>query len=157
MADPEDNLPKVTTPRIVDVANTQVEDLRLMLLDRFPDNYSVKTDDFFFSDIELMEALRRSVQAYNALPPVTIRARYNLVPDEYLLLIGAAWQACLSKLMYYRRKQTTYNSGSTQVDMYGAICSALQDAAQEFKAEFKELGLSIKRQQNIKRYMGRIG
>ena len=47
MADPEDSLPKVTTPRIQDVANTQVEDLRLMLLDRFPDNYSIKTDDFF--------------------------------------------------------------------------------------------------------------
>ena len=50
MADPEDSLPKVTIPRIPDVANTQVEDLRLMLLDRFPDNYSIKTDDFFFSD-----------------------------------------------------------------------------------------------------------
>lgn len=146
-----------TTPPVGNTALTVLEDIRLLVSDSVPDNYSVKTNDFWFSDAELMDAMRRAVEAYNALPPVTLRSGITGIPDPYLLKIGAAWQACLSKALYYKRKQTTYSTGSTQVDMYGKAVEAMTQAAQEFKAEFKELALSIKRQSNIVRFIGKIG
>jgi hypothetical protein len=154
---PDKNKPKDTVVSVPLSSNTQVEDIRLMLLDAMPDDYSVKTGDYWFSDSEILDAIRRAVEAYNALPPSTLRSGISGIPDPYLMKVGACWQACLSKALYYKRKQTTYNTGSTQVDMYGGAVNAMMEASQAFKQEFQELALSIKRQSNIRRFFGRIG
>lgn len=153
----EENKHIKTTPPIPAVNNTTVDDVRLMILDYLPDNYAIKTGDLYFSDEELMDAMRRAVEAYNALPPVTLRQGLYGIPDQYLFKVGAAWQACLAKALYFQRKRTTYNAGSTSVDMYGSAAQAMLDAAQEYKQEFKEIALSLKRQLNAVRFYGRIG
>ena len=156
MPDDEDKHIK-TTPPISKTNNVQLEDIRLMLLDQFADNYAIKTGDLYFSDEELMDAMRRAVEAYNALPPTTLRQGLYGIPDQYLFKVGTAWQACLAKALYFQRKRTTYNAGNTTVDMYGSASQAMLDAAQEYKQEFKEIALSLKRQINAVRFYGRIG
>lgn len=146
-----------TTPPIEYTNNVQLEDIRLMLLDAVPSDYAIKTNDFYFSDSELMDAMRRAIEAYNAFPPVTIRSGFHGIPDQYTFKVGTAWQACLSKSLYFQRKVVAYQAGSTTVDMYGEAAKAMLSAAQTFKEEFKELAMSIKRQMNMRRACGRIG
>lgn len=153
----ENNKPKQTTPPIELTNNTQLEDIRLLLLDHTPTNYPIVSDDFYFSDTELMDAIRRANEAFNALPPSTVRVGAYGIPDPYILKIGAAWQACLSKALYFQRQKITYSAGSTQVSMYADAAEAMRIAAEQFRTEFKELALTLKRQFNIRRAHGRIG
>lgn len=146
-----------TVQAIDNTNNVQLEDIRLLLLDAVPADYAIKTNDFYFSDSELMDARRRAVEAFNAFPPVTIRAGLQGIPDEYTYKVGTCWQACLSKALYFQRKQVTYQSSSNAVNMYGDAVKAMKEASDMFKAEFKELALSIKRQINMRRACGRIG
>lgn len=149
--------PKQATPPIEITNNTQLEDIRLLLLDHTPTNYPIISDDFYFSDVELMDAMRRANEAYNALPPSTIRCGGYGIPDPYILKIGTAWQACLSKSLYFQRQKITYSAGSTQVSMYADAAEAMRIAAEQFRVEFKELALTLKRQFNIRKAHGRIG
>ena len=157
MPDTDNNLPTQTRPPVEAVNNTQVEDIRLMLLDALPDTYAIKTNDYYFSDAEIMDAIRRANEVFNALPPAMLRTNYYGIPDPYTLKVGAAWQACLSKCLYFQRKQVKYQAGSTEVDMYGTAAEAMATAAKEYKEQFMQLASSIKRQINTNRFFGRIG
>lgn len=154
---PENYTVKINPKPIEQTNNVQLEDIRLMLLDSKPDDYAVVSDDFFFSDEELMDAMRRADEAYNALPPTSFRTGLYGIPDQYTRKIGTCWQACLSKLMYFMRKKVDYSAGSTTVNKYQAQISSFQLLVNMFKEEFKELALLQKKQLNIRRAYGRIG
>lgn len=147
----------LTVPLIRDVNNVQLEDIRLMLLDAVPSNYAVVTNDLYFSDSELMDAMRRAVEAFNALPPTTIRCGLCGIPDQYIYKVGTCWQACLTKMLYYQRKVVNYSTGGTQTNMYESQVLALKVMADSFKQEFRELANSLKVQMNARRACGRIG
>lgn len=155
---PTSNMPKITPPTDK-MSNPQLEDIRLMLSDAVPSNYALVTNDYFFSDQELMDAMRRAVEYYNSQPPQTIRLTlFNVLhSNAYMFKVGACWQAMLSKLEYYKRKSLSYNSGGVQTNIYGDTMNGLAQSKEEFKQEFIALVRQDKSNKNMYRGFGQIG
>jgi hypothetical protein len=146
-----------TVPRIEDTNNVQVEDIRLMLLDHVPNDYNVVSGDYYFSDIEIMEARKRAIEAFNALPPRSVNCGLQGIPDNWIMKTGTCWQACLSKSLFFARKAVQYNAGGVAVDMYGNASKVMKEAAAEFKQEFIEAATALKKGTNIRRAFAKIG
>ena len=146
-----------TRPHIDDTNKTQVEDIRLMLLDHVPSDYAITQNDYYFSDIEIMEGRKRAIEAFNALPPRSVNCGLKGIPDNWIMKTGTCWQVCLAKSMFLARKAVQYNAGGTAVDMYGNAAKILKEAAAEFKQEFIEAATSLKKGTNIRRAFAQIG
>lgn len=147
----------LTTPSITSTNEVQLEDIRLMLADAEPAETVLTTDDFWFSDFELMDAMRRAVEAFNAYPPQTIRVDYRTMGTSYMFKVGACWQALLSKRLLLERKYVKSSAGGVQTDIYQPLIEFSKNAANEFKIEFIEMVKNYKRAANVSRAWGAIG
>ena len=149
----------IIVPPTDKMSNPQLEDIRLMLADTIPTDYAVVSGDYFFSDKELMDAMRRAVEFYNSQPPQTIKLTlFNVLhSNAYMFKVGACWQACLSKLEYYKRKSITYNSGGVQSNIYLNTIQGLEASKNEFKQEFIGLVRQDKLNKNVYKGFGQVG
>lgn len=147
----------ITTPPIASTNEVQLEDIRLMLADSEPTDTAITTNDFWFSDEELMDAMRRAIEAFNAYPPQTITANYGTMGTPYMYKVGACWQALLSKRLMLERKKVRSSAGGVQTDIYDPLIEYSKNAANEFKMEFIELVKNYKRAANMSRAWGAIG
>lgn len=151
-----DNNPKIIPP-VECTNNPQVEDIRIMMMDAAPDNYSVVTNDYFFSDAEIMSAMRRCIEAYNDIPPLSIRLVPGKIYSSYWFKAGTCWQLCLSKLLYYQRKSTDYTTGGVSTNIYKPIIESLLHHRDSFKVEFESLARAQKEYVNIRAGFGPVG
>lgn len=147
----------ITTPPIPSTNEVQLEDIRLMLADAEPTDTAITTDDFWFSDFDLMDAMRRAVEAFNAYPPQTITVDYRTMGTSYMFKVGACWQALLSKRLWLERKYIKSSAGGVQTDIYQPLIEFSKNAANEFKIEFIEMVKNYKRAANVSRAWGAIG
>lgn len=147
----------VTTPPIGCTNEVQLEDIRLMLADAEPTDTAITTEDFWFSDEDLMDAMRRAIEAFNAYPPQTITADYSSMGTSYMFKVGACWQALLSKRLFLERKYVKSNAGGVSTDIYQPLIEFSKNAANEFKVEFIELVKNYKRAINVSRAWGVVG
>lgn len=145
------------TPPIEQTNNVQLEDIRLMLADATPTDTAISTNDLWFSDEELMDAMRRAIEAFNAEPPQTIVASYITMGTAYMFKVGTCWQAMLSKRLYLERKRVQTSAGGVSTDVYAPLIESARLAAQEFKLDFKEQVKNYKRSINVSRAWGVIG
>lgn len=125
----------------------------MMLADMTPEDYSVKSGDYFFSDQEIMEGVRRAVAFYNGRPPRTIQFNaFDISQDaEYMFMTGACWQVCLARLEKYKRKETTYQTGGVSSKPYEGIIKGLADSCQRFRQDFIAMVEEDKASKNMNR------
>lgn len=134
---PENNEKKVTIcPPVELMSNIQLEDVRLFMLDNLTSTNVLGTN-YYFSNDEIMQAMRRAIDAYNAIPPLCVSIQRHGVKLNHIFLNGIAWQLCLSKMMALQRQDVNYNSGGTQIDLVSKQIQHLATMMQNFKQEFE--------------------
>lgn len=133
---------------IKDTSNIQLEDIRAFMLDNLTSTNVLGTD-YYFSDTEITEAIRRAIMSYNGLPPVNITMTYGNLRLNDILLYGIAYQLCISKLMQLQRKDVEYNSGGSAIKLVALQIRHLSEMMQLFKQEFETRALQQKRNANM--------
>lgn len=145
----DDNKIKVI-PKVEKTSNIQLDDIRMFMLDNLTSENVLGTDHYF-SDDEIEDAVKRTIDEYNSIPPLSITVSYGNLRLNSILLNGIAWQLCLSKLLALQRRDVSYNSGDTQVDIVGKQIAHLMQNREYFKNEFKEKVMQQKRALNMHR------
>lgn len=145
---PEENKP-ATIPHLDLMSNIQLEDVRLFMLDNLTSTNVLGTN-YYFSNDEIMQAMRRAIDAYNAVPPLCISIQRHGVKLNHIFLNGIAWQLCLSKMMQLQRQDVNYSSGGTQVDLVAKQIQHLATVMQMFKQEFETRVREQKRSANAR-------
>lgn len=140
----------IVEPKIRETSNIQLEDVRRFILDNATDTNVLGTT-FYFSDEEIIDAAKRAVDAYNAIPPLNITMTYGNIKLNHIFLNGIAWQLCLSKLLQLQRRNVDYNSGGMRLNLVAKQVEALAYMKEDFKREFKESALTQKLNLNITR------
>ena len=135
-------------PKVFLTSNIQLEDVRNYLLDNGTDT-NVLGATYYFSDDEIIDAMKRTVDAYNAIPPLSIRMTYGKVYGNTMLLAGIGYQLCLSKMRALSAKDVDYNSGGTSTNLVSKQLQHLAQMKNEFKQEFMELAMAQKKSINI--------
>lgn len=133
---------------IKDTSNIQLEDIRSFMLDNLT-NTNVLGTDYYFSDDEIMNAIRRTIISYNGLPPVCITMTYGNLKLNDILLYGIAYQLCISKMMALQRRDVDYNSGGSQIRILSKQIQHLGEMMKLFKQEFETRALEQKRNANM--------
>lgn len=134
--------------RIKDTSNIQLEDIRAFMLDNLTTTNVLGTD-YYFSDEEIEEAIRRMIMSYNGIPPYNFTMTYGNLRLNDIVLYGVAYQLCITKLMALQRKDVTYNSGGSSIQTVAAQIRHLTQMMQLFKQEFETRVLQQKRSANM--------
>lgn len=135
-----------------------IEDVRLFLLDRGPEDNEISID-LAFSDAEIANAMVRAARDYNGLPPIGVDSvdPDRLPSDTNLFLYGTAAQALLSRKAKLMRNDIDYQAGNLQVSPAKkeiAYIDALQKECKEnFVMEARQRKITI----NVMNGFGQIG
>lgn len=150
---------KQTIPPICLTSDVQVEDIRDMLLDAIPADYVTSLNDFYFSDEEIIDGMKRCLEVFNETPPINIKIGYRIFGQryKYTFKIGTCWQVYKSKYLYFMRKTNPYTAGGVAVDTFGNQAKLCKQIADDFKTEFIPQVMSIKRTINLNNSWGVIG
>lgn len=135
-----------------------IEEIRLWARDNSPeDNFLL--DEVEFKDTEIIAAIRRVVDMWNATPPLMPRYEFNTTNFPY----RSQWiDATIGFLMgiaglNYLRNMLAYQAGGISIDDKKLKAQAYQQEADKRKAEFKEWMMQIKPQLNAYQAFGRVG
>lgn len=137
-------------PKLDKTSNIQLEDVRRFILDNATSTNVLGTS-FYFSDDEIQDAMLRAVDAFNALPPLSITMSYGNILGNTMWLNGIAYQLYLSKMLQLQRQDVTYSTGGTQVAIVSRQIEHLNNMKETFKREFTELALTQKKSINMHR------
>lgn len=138
------------TPDLDKTSNIQIEDVRRFILDNATSTNVLGTS-FYFTDSEIEDAMKRAVDAFNALPPLSITMTYGNILGNTMWLNGIAYQLYLSKMLQLQRKDVVYSTGGTQVAVVAKQIEHLAKMKETFKHEFTELALIQKKSINMHR------
>lgn len=136
------------TLKLKDTSNIQLEDVRAFMLDNLTSSNVLGTS-YYFSNEEIIDAMRRMIIAYNGIPPYSITMTYGDVKLNDIALYGIAYQLCISKLMQLQRRDVTYQTSNSTVQVVAAQIKHLSDMMQLFKQEFETRALQQKRCANM--------
>lgn len=135
-----------------------IEDVRLFLLDRGPDDNEISID-LTFSDAEIANAMVRAAREYNSIPPLWVETvdPDNLPTDTNMFLYGTAAQLLLSRKAKLMRNDIEYQAGNIQVaparKELGYIDALQKELKDNFIMEARQRKLTI----NVMNGFGCIG
>lgn len=135
-----------------------IEDVRLFLLDRGPDDNEISID-LTFSDAEITNAMVRAAREYNSIPPLFVETvNPDALPtDTNMFLYGTAAQALLSRKAKLMRNDIDYQAGNVQVSParkeLGYIDSLQKELKDSFIIEARQRKLTL----NVLNGFGEIG
>lgn len=135
-----------------------IEDVRLFLLDRGPDDNEISID-LTFSDAEITNAMVRAAREYNSIPPLFVETvNPDALPtDTNMFLYGTAAQALLSRKAKLMRNDIDYQAGNVQVSPVrkelGYIDSLQKELKDSFIIEARQRKLTL----NVLNGFGEIG
>lgn len=135
------------------------EEIRLFVLDRAVEDNSIDLVANYFSDEELLAAMKRTAQAFNEIQPYVyeIAVKANKLPYKTYLLNGIAYYLYLSKLQKLSKEDLSYNAGGMQVELISRRIKHFQSNLQLFKDDFMQGAQSEKIAQNYNGAWGRVG
>jgi hypothetical protein len=135
-----------------------IEDVRLFLLDRGPDDNEISID-LTFSDAEIANAMVRAAREYNSIPPLFVESVSPdaLPTDTNMFLYATAAQALLSRKAKLMRNDIDYQAGNVQVSPVrkelGYIDSLQKELKDSFILEARQRKLTL----NVLNGFGEIG
>lgn len=135
-----------------------IEDVRLFLLDRGPDDNEISID-LTFSDAEIANAMVRAAREYNSIPPLFVETvnPSDLPTDTNMFLYATAAQALLSRKAKLMRNDIDYQAGNVQVSPVrkelGYIDSLQKELKDNFIIEARQRKLTL----NVMSGFGEIG
>jgi hypothetical protein len=135
-----------------------IEDIRLFLLDRGPEDNEISID-LTFSDAEIVDAMIRAARDYNAIPPIGVESvdPDYLPTDTNLFLYGTAAQLLLSRKAKLMRNDIDYAAGNVQVSPAKKEIQYISTLQQELKNEFNMEARQRKITLNVMNGFGQIG
>jgi len=116
----------------------EIAELRMFMMDRCPEDNDL-IDDYEFSDSEMINALRWTIDLWNETRPVIAKALFTpaTFPYRYYHMIGAAAQLMKVKGRNLLRNRLPFSTGSAQVDDKARGQLYMQLAA-ELSGEYKQ-------------------
>jgi hypothetical protein len=135
-----------------------IEDVRLFLLDRGPEDNEISID-LTFSDAEIVNAMVRAARDYNSIPPLDVDVvNPNQLPtNTNLFLYGTAAQLLLSRKAKLMRNDIDYAAGNVQVSPAKKEIQYISALQQELKNEFNMEARQRKITINVMNGFGQIG
>ena len=135
------------------------EEVRLFIMDRAVEDNSIDLVANYFSDEEILAAMRRTAQAFNEIQPYVydIKVSANKLPYKTYLLNGVAYYLYLSKLQKLSKEDLSYNAGGMQVELISRRIKHFQTNLQLYKEEFLQGAQAEKISTNYKGAYGRVG
>lgn len=134
------------------------DDVRNFMLDRSIEDNLIDRD-LAFSDEEIADAMRRCARDYNAIPPYGVSgARGDRLPgNSTLFLYGVAKQLYLSALQKLMRNDIDYTAGNVTTSLTAKRIEHYTNLVKLMDTEFKTIALAVKKNINIRKFMGKIG
>lgn len=135
-----------------------IEDVRLFLLDRGPDDNEISID-LTFSDAEIANAMVRAAREYNSIPPLFVeQVSPDYLPmDTNMFLYATAAQALLSRKAKLMRNDIDYQAGNVQVSPVRKELSYIDGLQKELKDNFIMEARQRKLSLNVLNGFGEIG
>lgn len=126
-----------------------IEAIRNILQDRAPEDNSIE-NDLFFSDEEIVDAMKRTAAAYNAMAPIGVdTVNYRAMSAETSVftdgVIAHLYKAAINKIA---RNLITWSTGSTNIDIYKTRLDAFKALHQMHEEAFKSAGKERKMEIN---------
>jgi diketogulonate reductase-like aldo/keto reductase len=118
-----------------------IEAIRNILQDRTPEDNSIE-NDLFFSDEEIVDAMKRTASAYNAMAPLGVDVvNYRALPAGTSVftdgVIANLYKAAINKIA---RNLITWSTGSTNIDIYKSRIDAFKALHQMYEESFRTAG-----------------
>ena len=135
------------------------DEVRLFIMDRAVEDNAIDLVANYFSDEELLAAMRRTAQHYNELHPQvnTISVTNKALPYRTYLLNGVGYYLYLSKLQKLAKEDLKYQAGGLAVDLVAQRMNHFQNYLKLFKEEFVQGATSDKIATNYKSAYGPVG
>ena len=143
------------------------EEVRLFLMDRAVEDNALDLVEHYFSDEEILAAMRRAAQHFNELPPYVTEMRVSktgteeeptyTLPYKIYLLNGVAYYVYLSKLQKLAKEDLAYQAGGMGVDVIGKRMKHFQNNLAMFKEEFVQGASADKTATNYSLAFGQVG
>lgn len=126
-----------------------IESIRNILQDRAPEDNSIE-NDLFFSDEEIVDAMKRAASAYNAMAPLGVDVvNYRALPAGTSVftdgVIANLYKAAINKIA---RNLITWSTGSTNIDIYKSRIEAFKVLHQMYEESFRAAGKERKMEIN---------
>lgn len=127
-----------------------IEEVREAVNDRTPDDNSIE-NDLFFSDEDILSAMRQCAAAYNSIAPIGIdRVSFRALPaDTEVFMDGVIAQLYKTAINKLARNLISWQTGNTTVDLeksrMESFSSLLKLHEQAFKEGAKERKMEINR------------
>ena len=134
----------------------QVEDVRLFIFDRTIEDNMIDLD-LFFSDQEIMDAMRRTAMAYNGIPPYVEQVDPTRLVYGDVFLHGIAYQLCLSKVHQLSRNDIDYSAGGVTTNLIEKQRQYLMELLKFHKQEFDIKAKERQVHRNINNAFGPVG
>lgn len=112
-----------------------IPEIRLALLDLENDEVSL-LDDLEFTDVQIAQAMRRTVDLWNETPPPIQRYTASDFPYRYHWTIGTVAYLLDAAAARYRRNRLSYSAGGINIDDQNKS-QEYQEVAQAKKEEFR--------------------
>lgn len=135
-----------------------IEDVRMFLLDRGPEDNEISID-LTFADDEIANAMVRAAREYNSIPPLGVDcADPDYLPDETnLFLYGTAVQLLMSRKAKLMRNDIDYSAGNVQVSPAKKELGYIDSLQRELKENFIMEARQRKITMNVMQGFGQIG
>ena len=143
------------------------EEVRLFVMDRAVEDNAIDLIDNYFSDEEILAALKRTAQHFNEIPPYisdltvtntgTEEEPKYVLPYKIYLLNGVAYYLYLSKLQKLAKEDLSYQAGGMAVDVIGKRMKHFQNNLKMFKEEFVQGASADKTAANYSLAFGQVG
>ena len=136
-----------------------MEEVRLFIMDRAVEDNAIDLVANYFSDEEIVAAMRRTAQHYNELPPYVSSTSVvnNTLPYKIYLLNGVAYYLYLSKLQKLAKEDLKYQAGGLTVDLTGKRMAHFQTYLKAFREEFIQGAQQEKIATNYQSAYGSVG
>jgi hypothetical protein len=140
-------------------AAIDVEEVRLFIMDRAVEDNAIDLVANYFSDEEILAAMRRTAQAFNEVQPFVydIQVKDAKLPYKMYLLSGIGYYVYLSKIQKLAKEDLAYNAGGMQVDLTGKRMQHFQGQVKLMKEDFLQGATAAKVSYNYKGAYGRVG
>ena len=135
------------------------EEVRLFVMDRAVEDNVLDLVDNYFSDEEILAAMKRAAQHYNEIPPYVsdVSVVDSKLPYKIYLLNGVAYYLYLSKIQKLAKEDLSYNAGGLGVVVISKRMKHFQSNLQMFKQEFVQGATAEKTAANYSQAFGEVG